>query len=62
MLKSTLDPAWSPTAYNAVVSHPGLVTGAKWWFVDLPIVVLYLIFLFRIHRGKVKAAEDGKGY
>jgi cytochrome d ubiquinol oxidase subunit II len=62
MLKSTLDPAWSLTAYNAAVSHHGLVTGAKWWFLGFPIAVAYFVFLFRIHRGKVKAAADGKGY
>jgi cytochrome d ubiquinol oxidase subunit II len=62
MLKSTLDPTWSLTAYNAAVSHHGLVTGAKWWFVGFPVVVVYFVFLFRLHRGKVKAAEDGKGY
>jgi cytochrome d ubiquinol oxidase subunit II len=62
MLKSTLDPAWSQTAYNAAVSHHGLVTGVKWWFLGFPIAVAYFVFLFRIHRGKVKAAADGKGY
>jgi cytochrome d ubiquinol oxidase subunit II len=62
MLKSTLDPAWSLTAYNAAVSHHGLVTGVKWWFLGFPIAVAYFVFLFRIHRGKVKAAADGKGY
>jgi len=62
MLKSTLDPAFSLTAFNASVSHHGLVAGAKWWFLGFPIAVAYVFFLFRIHRGKVKAAADGKGY
>ena len=62
MLKSTLDPAWSLTAYNTAVSHHGLVAGAKWWFLGFPLAVAYFGFLFRIHRGKVKAAADGKGY
>lgn len=62
MLKSTLDPAWSLTAYNAAVSHRGLVAGAKWWFLGFPLAVAYFGFLFRLHRGKVKAAADGKGY
>jgi cytochrome d ubiquinol oxidase subunit II len=34
----------------------------KWWFLGFPIAVAYFVFLFRIHRGKVKAAADGKGY
>ena len=62
MLKSTLDPAFNLTAFNASVSHHGLVAGAKWWFLGFPIAIAYVFFLFRIHRGKVKAAADGKGY
>jgi cytochrome bd ubiquinol oxidase subunit II len=62
MLKSTLDPAFSLTAHNAAVSEQGLRTGAKWWFVGFPIAVAYFAFLFRLHRGKVKATADGKGY
>jgi cytochrome d ubiquinol oxidase subunit II len=62
MLKSTLDPAWSLTAYNAAVSQHGLRTGLAWWLVGFPLAVGYLVFLFRIHRGKVKVAADGKGY
>ncbi len=62
MLKSTLDPAWSLTATNAATSPHGLRTGAKWWLIGFPIAVAYFVFLFRLHRGKVKAATDGKGY
>jgi cytochrome d ubiquinol oxidase subunit II len=62
MLKSTLDPEWSLTAYNAAVSPQGLRTGMAWWFLGFPIAVGYVFLLFRLHRGKVKAAEDGKGY
>ena len=57
MLKSTLDSAWSLTAYNATVSEHGLVTGLKWWLVGFPIALAYFAFLFRLHRGKVKAAD-----
>jgi cytochrome bd ubiquinol oxidase subunit II len=62
MLKSSLDPAWSLTAHNSAVSQHGLRAGLKWWFVGFPIAVGYAIFLFRLHRGKVKAAADGEGY
>ncbi len=62
MLKSTLDPSWSLTAYNSAASQHGLYTGAKWWFVGFPIAVGYAILLLWIHRGKVKAPADGKGY
>jgi cytochrome d ubiquinol oxidase subunit II len=62
MLKSSLDAAWSLTAYNTAVSPHGLRTGAKWWFLGFPIALLYFVFLFKIHRGKVKTAADGEGY
>jgi cytochrome d ubiquinol oxidase subunit II len=62
MLKSSLDPSWSLTAYNSAVSQHGLRTGLKWWLFGFPIAIGYVVFLFRIHRGKVKAAADGEGY
>ncbi len=62
MLRSTLDPAFNLTAYNATVSHYGLVSGLKWWLLGFPIVLGYFTFLFYLHRGKVKAAADGEGY
>ncbi len=62
MLRSTLDPQFNLTAYNATVSAHGLATGMKWWFLGFPIAVAYFVFLFRLHRGKVKAAADGEGY
>jgi cytochrome bd ubiquinol oxidase subunit II len=62
MLKSSLDPSWSLTAYNSSVGQHGLRTGMTWWFFGFPIAVAYIIFLFRLHRGKVKAAAEGAGY
>jgi cytochrome d ubiquinol oxidase subunit II len=62
MLKSTLDPALSLTAQNASVSGHGLRVGLVWWLIGFPIVIGYFSLLFRIHRGKVKAAEEGEGY
>ena len=62
MLRSTLDAAWSLTAYNASVSHEGLTAGAKWWFLGIPLVLGYFFVVFRLHRGKAHAAADGEGY
>jgi cytochrome d ubiquinol oxidase subunit II len=62
MLKSTLDPAWSLTALNASTGAHGLRTGLKWWLFAFPVAVGYFVLLFRLHRGKVKAAADGDGY
>jgi len=62
MLKSTLDPAYDLTALNASVGGHGLRTGLVWWLLGFPLAIGYLAFLFRFHRGKVKAAAEGEGY
>ncbi len=62
MLRSSLNTSWSLTAYNSAVGKSGLYAGLKWWLLGFPIAVGYVIFLFRLHRGKVKAATDGEGY
>lgn len=62
MLKSTLDPAFDLTALNASVGGHGLRTGLVWWLMGFPIAIAYVVFLFRFHRGKVKAAAEGEGY
>ncbi len=62
MLKSTLDPAFDLTALNASVGAYGLRSGLVWWLIGFPIAIGYVIFLFRFHRGKVRAAVEGEGY
>jgi len=62
MLKSILDPAFSLTAQNASVGSHGLQTGLVWWLIGFPIALGYVAFLFKIHRGKVKAAAESEGY
>jgi cytochrome d ubiquinol oxidase subunit II len=62
MLRSTLDPAASLTAYNASAGEGGLRAGLAWWVIGFPLAILYFACLFRIHRGKVRAPEEGQGY
>ncbi len=62
MLKSTLDPAYSLTAQNALAGTVGLHAALGWWFIAFLLVLAYYTFLFRFHRGKVKAAAEGEGY
>ncbi|MBP1626892.1 MAG: cytochrome bd-I ubiquinol oxidase subunit 2 apoprotein [Holophagaceae bacterium] len=62
MLRSTLDPAHDMTALNSSASYHSMSSGLGWWFIGFIIVLGYLVNLFRIHRGKVKAAADGEGY
>jgi cytochrome d ubiquinol oxidase subunit II len=62
MLPSTLDPAASLTAYNASAGPGSLRAGLGWWCLGFPLVLAYFATLFRIHRGKVQAPEEGQGY
>jgi cytochrome d ubiquinol oxidase subunit II len=62
MLKSTLDPAFSLTAENSAASAQGLRAGLAWWLVGFPLAVSYFVIVFRLHRGKVKVADDDEGY
>ena len=62
MLRSTLNPDWSLTALNASVATSGLQKGFVWWIIGFPLVLGYFSMLFRLFRGKVKAAAEGEGY
>ncbi len=62
MLRSTLNPDWSLTAHNASVAASGLRKGFAWWIIGFPIVLGYFAMLFRLFRGKARAAAEGEGY
>ena len=62
MLRSTVDPAWNLTALNASAGLGGLRAGLRWWVVGFPLVLGYFAYLFHLHRGKVVAPAEGKGY
>jgi cytochrome bd ubiquinol oxidase subunit II len=62
MLRSTLDPAWSLTAHNASVPAASLRKGLAWWILAFPIALAYFAMLFRLFRGKARAAAEGEGY
>lgn len=62
MLRSSGDPALSLTAPATAVPAAALRTALAWWIVAFPLAIGYLVFLFRLHRGKVVAAADGEGY
>jgi cytochrome bd ubiquinol oxidase subunit II len=62
LLRSTLDPAWSLTTGNAASGAHGLRTGLLGWLLGFPLALVYLGFLFRLHRGKVSVAPEGEGY
>jgi len=62
MLRSLSNPALSLTAHNAGGDPEGLRTAVGWLVIGLPLVVLYYVIVFRLHRGKAVAAADGEGY
>ncbi len=62
MLRATGDPALSLTAYNASGDPSGLRTALGWFSVGLPLVILYFVIVYRLHRGKAVAAAEGEGY
>lgn len=62
MLRSTLNPDWSLTAYNASVAASGLRKGFAWWILAFPIALGYFAMLFRLFKGKAQAAPEGEGY
>jgi cytochrome d ubiquinol oxidase subunit II len=62
LLRSTGDPARSITAFNAGATVSGLRTALIWWAIGFPLVVLYFVVLFRMHRGKAVASAEAEGY
>jgi cytochrome d ubiquinol oxidase subunit II len=62
MLKSTLNVEYNLTAVNSLAGRTGLHAAMAWWFIAFIIVLGYYTYLFRFHRGKVKAAGEGEGY
>jgi cytochrome bd ubiquinol oxidase subunit II len=62
MLRSTLNPDFNLTAFNSLAGRTGLSAASGWWFIAFIIVLGYYTYLFRVHRGKVKAAAEGEGY
>jgi cytochrome bd ubiquinol oxidase subunit II len=62
MLRATGGDALSITAYMGGADEAGLRTAIRWFAVGLPLALMYLVVVFRLHRGKAVAARDGEGY
>jgi cytochrome d ubiquinol oxidase subunit II len=62
MLRATSGDALSMTAYTGGADEAGLRTALRWFLVGLPLALVYLVVVFRLHRGKAVAARDGEGY
>jgi cytochrome d ubiquinol oxidase subunit II len=59
MLRSTTNDALSLTAYNSASAAASLRQALGWWLVALPLAVSYLVWVFRVHRGKVSVESSG---
>ena len=62
MLRAVPDPALSLTAFNSGGDPAGLKTALRWLVVGLPLALLYVVVVFRLHRGRAEAAPEGEGY
>jgi len=61
ILPSTIDAAYSLTAWNAASGSQGLRIGFAWWVPAIVLAIAYFAFLFRLFRGKasIRSANDG---
>ncbi len=59
MLRSSGDAALSLTAPNSAGDAGGLRTALGWALVAAPFILLYLVIVWRMHRGKVRAGGEG---
>jgi cytochrome d ubiquinol oxidase subunit II len=62
MLRATGGEALTLTAYNALGDPAGLRTALGWFSVGFPLAILYLVVVFRLHRGKAVAAIETEGH
>jgi cytochrome d ubiquinol oxidase subunit II len=60
MLRSTLAPENSLSAYQNAAAGHGLVIALIWWPIAFILAVGYARFIYRYYIGKVKAAEDNQ--
>jgi cytochrome d ubiquinol oxidase subunit II len=61
MIRSVDSASRSLTAMNAAASPESLAAGLVWWPFGLVLAIVYLVILFRLHRGKAQPAGD-EGY
>ena len=61
-LRALGDEARSLTAYNSSAADQSLRIAIWWWPIGLSLVLVYFVFIFRIHRGKVAGATGREGY
>ena len=58
ILRSTIAPQYSISAYDAAAAGNGLIIGLIWWPFAFLLATIYFFFTFRFYSGKVKLAHD----
>ena len=61
MLRSSGDAALSMTVENGAGDASGLRTALGWLALAAPLLLIYLVVVWRMHRGRV-SASDPAGY
>jgi cytochrome d ubiquinol oxidase subunit II len=62
VLRSTLSEAYSVSMYQQAGDGPSLFIGLLWWSVAFGLALVYMLFIARNYRGKVKPAQDTQGF
>lgn len=62
MLRSTVAPENSVTAFSGAADVHGLRVVLVWWPLALVLAVGYFAFIYRYYRGKVRIGDDTHGY
>ena len=62
LLISTTDPALNITMYNAASGTHSLSIGLIWWGFGMLLAIGYVVFVYRIFRGKVTETTEWTGY
>jgi len=62
VLPASTNPAFSLTVDNAKAPDYGLRIGLAWWIVGMILVAIYTLHVYRSFAGKVRIADNEKGY
>jgi cytochrome bd ubiquinol oxidase subunit II len=62
LLTSTTDPSLNITVYNAHSGEHSLKIGLIWWSFGMAIAIGYIVFIYRMFRGKIAGAAGGHEY
>ena len=62
MLRSTLAPEHSLSAYAVAANHTALVVASIWWPIGFALALVYFVFISRRYAGKGSLKRDTQGF